>query len=624
MKQTAMRRLADVSPELERILVHNVVDSAVSWLPSDIICETTYVRARDGIRLATDVYRPPVLSGPVIAMRTPYGRAVDGFVGLFLSLARRGYVVVSQDCRGTGGSEPSFHDHYVYELEDGYDLVDWISGQQWFDGFLGALGGSYIGQTQWCMATHPAMTTIAPQVSGLGIAFNTARLYMFLNALAHAVGKDAVRDSVPHYEMERVAEKETMAGGYFNEPLYKPLPPVVLSQFPLLRELPCAEVQHWLWERYCTMTCRERAEFLRKALDVPKFSAADGESVSTLFGHRISHDALTIPHTSTQALCRSILAPSLLITGWYDWCLNDALTTWRSLRQDAAEPVSSRTRLLITPGAHNMPGYHEGIEHHPELLNAGRYNVGLLLRWFAAVRGDMAAAWPNVIYYLMGANEWWTAGDWPVPGARPIAFFLSARGTLSPEGPQEASAPDQYTYDPTDPTPTVGGSIVSYLYPPGSVDVSEAQKRSDVLTYTSECLEDDLDVVGPLQMVLYASTSALDTDFTARLSDVFPDGRAIQLQSGILRARYHPGSEPRLLDPERVYRFEIDMWATANRFKRGHRLRIDVSSADFPRFDRNSNRGGVPGDPLPALQSIYHDPEHPSHLQAFVLEREMR
>jgi putative CocE/NonD family hydrolase len=174
-------------------------------------------------------------------------------------------------------------------------------------------------------------------------------------------------------------------------------------------------------------------------------------------------------------------------------------------------------------------------------------------------------------------------------------------------------------YDPNDPTPTVGGSIVSSVYPPGSVDVSEAQRRSDVIAYTTAPLERDLDVVGPLRLILYASSTAVDTDFIGRLSDVFPDGRAIQLQNGALRARYRNVTEPELLEPARVYRLEIDMWATANRFKAGHRVRLDVSSADFPRFDRNSNRGGEPGPAIAAEQTLYHDQEHPSHLVLSVI-----
>ena len=203
-----------------------------------------------------------------------------------------------------------------------------------------------------------------------------------------------------------------------------------------------------------------------------------------------------------------------------------------------------------------------------------------------------------------------------------MAFYLGGGGTLKTEPPRGSSQPDHYTYDPHDPTPTVGGSILSYLYPPGSVDVSAAQQRPDVLAFTTAVLERDLDVVGPLRMILYASSSAVDTDFVARLSDVFPDGRAIQIQSGILRARCrNPDGEPKLLEPGRIERFEIDLWATANRFKAGHRLRVDISSADFPHFDRNSNRGGEPGDPIPAQQTVYHDRDHPSHLLVSTLRK---
>jgi putative CocE/NonD family hydrolase len=201
-----------------------------------------------------------------------------------------------------------------------------------------------------------------------------------------------------------------------------------------------------------------------------------------------------------------------------------------------------------------------------------------------------------------------------------ISLYLRAPGLLSMEVPREAAPPREYTFDPNDPTPTVGGSIVSYVYPPGSVDVSGVQRRKDVVTYTTQPLEHDIHVVGPLRLILYASSSAADTDFAARLSDVFPDGRAIQLQNGVLRARYRDiEAEPQLLEPGRIYRLEIDMWATANCFKQGHRIRLDISSADFPRFDRNANRGGEPGGPVSAIQSIYVDPEHPSHLLLPVL-----
>lgn len=615
------RRLVDASPELERLLVHGSIPPARFSVP-EIRCETVWVAMRDGVRLATDLYHPPVRQSPVVVVRTPYGRSSEdrSFAATLSFFARRGYAVVSQDCRGTGDSEPDSWDYYVFESEDSIDLVEWISKQPWFGGFIGSFGSSYAGQTQWCMAAHPAMSAIIPTMSGLGIAGNTARLYMFINAYARTVGKGENKVSVNSTEMERLFEKETMAGGYFNEPLNTPLSPVLLA-YPKLRGLDHSAAKRWLWQEYCDLTCAERAAFIRQALGIGHITSAAIEALPAVFGHHIAHDAHAMPQRNPRNLCRSIKAAPLLITGWYDWCLNDALATWNVLRTEALEDIASRVRMVITPHAHNMPGYHEGVDAHPELLRVpnGLHYAGLELLWYEAVRERATASWPAVIYYLMGANEWRIASDWPVPEATQRAFYLGGEGALTRSPPQEPCGPYCYSYDPDDPTPTIGGSILSYLYPQGSVDVSAAQRRSDVAVFTSSPLEEHLDVVGPLRMILYASSSAVDTDFAVRLSDVFPDGRAIQLQSGMLRARYrNPDSEPELLAPGRIYRLEVDMWATANRFKAGHRLRVDIASADFPHFDRNSNRGGQPGDPIVAHQAIYHGPEHPSHLLVWI------
>ena len=576
---------------------------------------------RDGTRLATDLYLPPEQPAPVIAMRTPYLRDMDKSVHLFMAFARRGYGVVSQDCRGTGKSEPDTWDYYMYESEDGYDLAEWITRQPWFGGFIGSCGGSYVGQTQWAMATHPAISTIVPHVSGLGIGSSTVHLHMFCNAYALFVGKGADKVGGRHHsEIERLIEPQTMATGYFNEPLHRPFPEALLSRYPHLQAMQPGPARRWLWELYCSLPSRERAELVKQAMGVQNVSILEVERLSEIFGPRVSHDAHSIPSADPAELCRRIQAPPLLFTGWYDWCLNDALATWEILRREGRPDVADRARLIITPHAHNTLGYREGIDAHPELqLTPGAVtHSGVLLRWYQAVREGRTNSWPTVIYYLMGANEWRVADDWPVPGAKQMAFYLGGEGTLTTRPPQAASEPDRYVYDPENPTPTVGGSVLSFIYPAGSVDVSEVQKRPDVLVYTTAPLEYDLDVVGPLRMILYASSSALDTDFAVRLSDVFPDGRALQLQNCMLRARYRK-EEPELLEPGRVYRFEIDLWATANRFRKRHRLRVDIASADFPRFDRNTNRGGEPGEPIPARQTIYHDRERPSHLIAFAL-----
>lgn len=618
--------LGDIAPQLRDILTRNSGDPKATpqFAESQIRRATVWVAMRDGIKLATDLYLPPVLPAPAIAARTPYGRArAGGHVQTLLAFAQRGYVSISQDCRGTGDSEPEVWDYWVYEPEDGIDFVEWVIHQPWYGGSLYSFGGSYVSSTQWCMAAHPRMSAIAPEVGGLQTTRRTVRHHMFVNAYPRSVGKGSHRLAVDLTEIERLIEAETMSTGYFNELLRSPLEESLLERFPDLRALPLSDAKRWLWTRHCKMPPAERAQLLKQVTGAREFTYVQVSSLTTVFDCMIAYGWHTIPSTGIAELMRRFHAPALIMTGWYEWQLGDQLASWVAFRREALPEVALRSRLIIGPSAHAHTGYHEGETRSPELQYNHRLNVDLLLRWFETIRTGTTDAWPTVIYYLMGANEWRTATDWPVPVAQDKSLYLRDSGMLSSRPPQEPSVADhdRYTYDPNQPTPTMGGSIVSFQYRPGSVDVSTAQRRSDVLTYTTEPLQHDLDVVGPLQMVLYASSSAVDTDFIARLSDVFPDGRAIQLQNGVIRARYrNVEGDPELLEPGRIYRFEIDMWAIANRFKAGHRIRVDISSADFPRFDRNTNRGGEEGAPVPAVQTVYHDLEHPSCLLLSIID----
>ena len=616
--------MAEIAPEFAQLLAEPAKMASPRFTVPDIKISTVMVPMRDGIRLATDLYLPPRTPAPAVVMRTPYERDADANVGAFISLARRGFVVVAQDCRGTGGSEPDFWDYYLREPEDSYDLIEWITHQDWYDGFIGSTGGSYVGQTQWCMAMHSKMSAIVPEVSGLGIGINTVHLHMFLNAYAKSMGNSADLQDVSYEDLEAIMLDETLATGYFNEPLFRPLPDAVFKRLPELAGLSPYAAQQRLWAYYCSLSDADRVELVKEITGAPHVTIVEVESLSQIFGPTISHDRHTLPHTDMEEVARSLHAPALLVSGWYDWGLNDLFATWDLLDRAAPEPLRSQNRMIIAPSAHGHAGYHEGREGHPELDRPYR-TAGIIemqARWYQAVREGTASSWPTVIYYLMGANEWRAADSWPIRDAEPARFYLGPDGSLASQAPQSPAEPDDYAYDPHDPPPTKGGSIVSWVYPPGSVDVSDVQARPDVLTYSTEPLSEDLDVAGPLRMVLYASSSAVDTDFVARLTDVFPDGRAIQLQAGALRARYRDvGAEPSFLEPGRVYRLEIDLWATANRFRAGHRLRVDISSGDFPKFDRNTNLGGQPGEPVPAQQRIFHDPEHPSHLEVQVLPR---
>jgi uncharacterized protein len=620
--ESAPTLLHEIAPELERVL-NLRCPSSEGQPPYDeaaISRDTVHVQVRDGVRLSTDLYFPPVLPAPVVITRTPYGRRADKLVRSLLDFARRGYVAISQDCRGTGDSEPTQWHFSVYEYEDGADVLDWIVDQSWHNGFTCAFGGSYSAMTQWTMAAHARMSAIAPEVAGLNVTRSTVRRHMFVNAYSLVTGRGARKWSIPIGEIERVIEHETLSTGYFNEQLNTGIPDALLERFEELQGLSAADAKRRLWDRCCSCSAAERIGIFKAVLRVKEFSYLEYSLIQAFFDSLIPFGINSIPSTSESEICARLRAPALVITGWYDWNLGDTLASWAALRRSGDPRVARRSRLIITPAAHNTPGYKEGADGHPELLHDHRSNSELLLAWYRAVRDGATDSWPTVTYYLMGANEWRVAADWPDPATGQIALYLDEAGTLSFNVPATPAPADRFSYNPNDPTPTVGGSILSYLYEPGSVDVSGVQARSDVLTYTTRFLERDLDVVGPIGLVLYASSSAVDTDFVGRLSDVFPDGRAVQLQNGALRARYRDVTgEPDLLQPGKIYRLEIDLWAIANRFQAGHRIRLDVSSADFPRFDRNSNLGGQAGAPAIADQAIFHGSDYPSRLLLNVL-----
>lgn len=597
--------LKQTSPALEAILTRGTAVPP-RFLSSEIGRHTVWVKMRDGTRLASDIYLPPQVPAPVLVTRTPYGRTHR--TSMCLTLAQCGYAVISQDCRGTGASEPNTWEYYIYEPEDSVDCVDWIVKQDWCDGFVGGFGGSYAASTQWCMAAHMQMSTIIPEVGGLGVTFETGRLYMYLNAYARSIGKSSDNVAISLPDLERQMLAETLAGGYFNEPL----PTANCSQ----------ERRRRTWRHFSRAAAVRRVKVLQRIFDTRRFTYIEMERLCTGSGLGVAYGAHSIPSTQPTELIRKIHCPALLVTGWYDWNLKDVLASWTLLSNRFSQTGKPGNRLLITPSSHNATGYREGRETHSELDRTFRTTnmVDLLVRWYAAVKDGMTAGWPPVIYYLMGANEWRVASDWPPANATRVEFYFRERGKLSIQPPTTTEPPDKYNYDPENPTPTVGGSIVSNVYAPGSIDVSDVHRRSDVLTYLTEPLESDIDVVGHLRVVLYVSSTATDTDFSARVSDIFPDGRAIQLQNGMLRTRHRNIADgPTLLHPGQIYRLEIDVWATANRFCRGHRLCVDISSADFPRFDRNTNRGGEVGPPVVATQTIHHDPQHPSHLVASIL-----
>jgi hypothetical protein len=585
------------------------------------------MRARDGVTLVSDVYRPRgVARLPTILARTPYGR--ETFRPLMLALAQHGFACVAQDCRGTGASEPDHWDMYVYEPEDSYDLVEWVTGRPWYDGGIGGVGGSYAGETQWCMAFHPAMTAIAPEVGGIGrVMWGPVKRHMFANAYIRSVGKGETKvpipsnlgsiDDHPLWATERAMLSETLATGYFDAPIEVTRPRRDVERYPELADLADTERRSAMWRRYAAMTAAERAGLLKFLADVPEVNYRNFGDYAPVFGDIGASPAFLYVKPSLAELYGSLRAPALILTGWYDWSLMRVFETWELMQRHASEHVRDRSMMIIGPYSHRTPGYREGSA--PTLSRTGRGldNLELLLRWYGCwLRHERSAlgGLAPISYFLMGANVWDGADRWPPLGARSVQYYLQPGGGLAAR-PPGTSDPDTYVFDPHDPTPTKGGSIISTVITPGSTDVSDVQRRADVLAYTTEPLARPVRVVGPMTAMLHAASSAVDTDFVVRLTDVHPDGRALQIQNGVLRARFRePGRPPSLIEPGRVYRFEVGMWATAHEFAAGHRLRIDISSADFPRFERNSGRGGAGGPPIAATQTIFHDPARPSHV----------
>jgi putative CocE/NonD family hydrolase len=317
-----------------------------------------------------------------------------------------------------------------------------------------------------------------------------------------------------------------------------------------------------------------------------------------------------------------VTVPTFNVGGWYDIFLSDTLANFTAMRR-----LGRPTKLLIGPWSHTnyTHGIGElnfGVAAQLALINLQSNFGRLQLRWFdhwlKGIDTGMLAE-PPIQLFVMGANVWRFEQEWPLARAVDTPYYLHAGGVLSPERP-DAEAPDRYTYDPADPVRTLGGAL---LLPPefldGPRDQRRVEARPDVLTYTTQPLEQDTEVTGPVRVELWACSSAPDTDFVARLVDVYPDGRAYNLTDGIIRARYRAGPAESLLEPNQPYRFTIDLWATSNVFKAGHRIRLQVTSSNFPRWDRNPNTGHPlgadgPEDLRPAEQTILHDADHPSHL----------
>jgi putative CocE/NonD family hydrolase len=569
------------------------------------------VPMRDGVELAADVHRPDdTTRHPVLLELTPYDRGYVPIAGLdTLSLIEAGYAIVTVDCRGRFGSGGTFTP-FVNEAADGVETIAWCAAQPWSDGQVGMIGGSYVGATQWLPAGQnpPALKAIAPVVTSSdyhegwvyqGGAFQlgfSLRWSLESLALPKLVSRQDAGEPVSADIAEMRAALRDMRALYRTRPL---------RGMPLMRHAPWYD--EWL---------------AHPSRDAFWTSIAPQERYATT------------------------TAASLNIAGWYDIFADGTFRNFAGMRAQSPTDTGRRgARLVVGPWSHSIDNGIFPERHYGSLSGLGAEDPTTMHRrffdrWLRGIAdGTTADDGPAVRLFLMGADRWQNEDDWPPNDAEFRSFYLRGEGranTARGDGrlsgePPRAEEPDAFLYDPRDPVPTHGGATLNQPGTPGwnsgPWDQRPLAARADVLVYTSTPLERPLTVIGPVEAVLFVSSSALDTDFTAKLVDVHPSGRAEILADGILRMRYrHSLAEAEALEPGAIEEIRISVGGTANVFKAGHRIRLDVSSSNFPRFDANTNTGGTiadegPDAAVPALNRVFHDSTHPSRLVLPVVER---
>lgn len=531
------------------------------------------VLMRDGVKLAANIFRPPVEGRfPVILMRSPYGKFDEKF-GDGKRYVEAGYALVIQDCRGRGASGGVW-DPFRYDSEDGFDTQEWIGQQPWCDGAIGTAGGSYLGWTQWASAP------------------NASR---YLKAM------------VPVVPFADVFEDIAYPGGAFQ----------------------LALLMGWGSSVVGIQLKPDKLQEAYRYLPLSAFSKQFEKPVNYL-ADWVSHGAYD-DYWKQRGIDRryaDVTVPILNIGGWYDIFSKTTIDLIDKVREQSRDRKARRNQFVIMgPWAHGV-----GVRKVGELDfgEDAKLNVGdVQFKWFEYwLKGKETGVqeWPAYRLFVMGENRWRDEHEWPPKRTRFTSYYLHTGRALSLEKPDNETA-DEFTYDPNDPVPSHGGNNLMGA-PAGPMDQSKIEQREDVLQYSTEPLEKETEVTGPVTVTLYASSSAKDTDFTAKLVDVHPDGKAYNLCDGIIRARFRSGRDnPRLLEPGKVEEYEIDLWVTSNLFKPGHRIRVEVSSSNFPRFDRNPNSGkrfGSDTELTKAKQKIYHDAEHPSCLVLPIIPREVQ
>ena len=554
------------------------------------------VKMRDGALLRADIYRPKAEGKfPVLLQRTPYNKA--GGTGFGLKAAARGYVVIIQDVRGRFTSEGDWYP-FKHESQDGFDTVEWAAALPYSSGKVGMFGGSYVGATQMLAAisSPPHLAGIFPVVT----ASNYHDGWTYQGGAFEQWFNESWTSGLAQDTFSRRVQKNTNAlQGIWKLPL---------AGYPLFGPEAGA------------------------GLEGPG-------ALAPYFLDWLAHPSYDDywKQVSIEDHHSSVMAPVYSVAAWYDIFLGGSLNNYVGIKARGGSDAARRgQRLLVVLGGHAGGGRKIGeVDFGPE---AELDEDEVMLRWYdhilKGVDNGVEREKPVKIF-VMGKNVWREEDDWPLARAQNTRYYfhssgkansLGGDGTLSSTLPQ-TEPPDHYLYDPADPMPNRGGSLCcdAFHLPPGPLDQRPVEARADVLVYTTPAFKQDFEVTGPVTVELFAGSSAVDTDFTAKLVDVWPNGLAQNLTDGILRARYRNSQEKaELMNPGEIYKLKIDLWATSDVFLAGHKLRLEVSSSNFPRFDRNLNTGEDAGSGtriVKAMNSIYHDREHPSAVVLPVVPR---
>jgi putative CocE/NonD family hydrolase len=601
-----------------------------------VIERKVMVPMRDGTRLAADVYYPKDGSRkyPTIFSRTPYNfnfwdvrNGVPRAMTTELDAIRRGYAYVVMNERGHFFSEGNW-DILGPPLSDGYDAIQWIATRPWSNGKVGLIGCSSTAEWQMAVASTapPGLATIIPQGFGAGVG---------------RVG--------PYYEQGNwyrggAVQMLFITWLYGEQNQVRPMFPAGTSQDDLIRASRAFDLAQQLPPVDWAQALRHLPERdLIEAVGGPHGVFADSMPVAT-------GGAMIMRTPNDSAWYRGGLwhddmpidVPGLWYMSWYDVSVGPNLAAYNHVRRTAPGPVADRQYAVIAPTTHCA--YKRATESYV----VGERNVGdarldydaLTYGWFDVfLKGEpsrLLDTLPRVRYYTMGLNRWQTSETWPPRGATPMTFYLSSNGnanTLHGDGALTSSAPgrdrpDRFTYDPMDPVPSHGGNVccTGNAVQAGALDQREMEERPDILVYTSAPLEEGVEVSGPVDVTLFVSSDAKDTDFTVKLIDVEPDGTAWNLDETIQRMRYRDGYDQPLvwMEKDQVYKVTFQPMTTSNYFAAGHRIRLEVSSSNFPRFDRNLNTGGRNYDEatgVVAHNAVHHSRAYPSTLTLSVVRR---